>query len=151
MVEIEEFFTQVSQYIGFLWLFLAMGLLFLEMVSPGLFFCLSFAIGFIGAAIMAFFGAAFLWQCLGGLLISCLVLVFFKMVIKPVTQRHNKTNVDALVGKQATVVDDIVTYKVGKIIIRGEEWPAITRGKATLTQGSLVTIIGIEGNKLIVQ
>lgn len=54
-------------------------------------------------------------------------------------------------GQEATVVIAIEPHKSGKVKVKGDEWLAIARNDLILQKGTVVTIIGLQGNKLIVQ
>jgi len=56
-----------------------------------------------------------------------------------------------MIGQQATVIEILEPHKVGRVKIRGEEWPAIVTDNNTLQKSTLVTIIAIQGNKLQVK
>ena len=67
--------------------------------------------------------------------------------------RTTKTNAEALVGKSARVTIDINNLKgEGQVVINGLEWTARSSvDTATFKQDEYVTIVGIEGVKLIVE
>lgn len=61
-----------------------------------------------------------------------------------------ETNVAALKGKTGFVTKEIVVDGKGYVKIGGEEWVAIEQNQQAIQLGEKVTIIGIDGNKLIV-
>lgn len=142
-----------SSSLGYMWLIAGLILLILEVGVPGLFFFISFAIGSCVAAFFAFFEFSLYVQCwtaLGTSLICFSVLKYITSSKKLVVQEDNKTNVDALIGQEALVVVAIEPRTPGRIKIKGEEWPALSLHGTACHQGSVVTIVRIEGNKLIV-
>ena len=64
-----------------------------------------------------------------------------------------KTNTEALVGKTARVIVDINNLKSqGQVVINGLEWTARSSDDTVVFKiGDAVTIVGIEGVKLIVE
>ena len=87
-----------------------------------------------------------------GLTVLCLILAF--TVIRPrvkAKERIEKTNADALEGKQALVEEDIDnTAATGVVRINGQLWTARTDDPTQKPQkGDWVEIIRVEGTKLI--
>lgn len=62
-----------------------------------------------------------------------------------------RTNVDALVGKEAIAKTDIDTLDGGIIKLRGEIWLARPEDDKVIKEGSKVRVIRIEGVSLIVE
>ncbi len=141
---------QIHILVGYGWLVVALCLFVLEAGTPGLFFFLSFAIGSIFAAPASFLQYPFSIQTIIWLIGSTLSLVLLKSYAKKNAPSFEKTNIDALIGQQATVIITIEYHGIGYIKVRGEEWPAITKDKNILHKGTPVIVVGIEGNKLIV-
>jgi membrane protein implicated in regulation of membrane protease activity len=63
----------------------------------------------------------------------------------------------AMIGEIATVVDVVAGVKRpslkrrGHVLILGEHWPAITDDGSTLSRGTVVEIVAIEGATLVVE
>ena len=137
--------------LGYIWLIVALFLLFLEAGTPGLFFFLSFAVGAACASLCSFLGASIYLQCSIAILTTAVALV----VIKYYTGKHKMTtlptNVYALIGREGIIVQAIEDQQPGRVRVGGETWPAITEEKTGIAEGVTVRIIGIQGNKLIVQ
>ena len=144
-------FAPDPQFIGYLWLIAGLILLMLELTTPGLFFFISFAIGCSISALVAFFGFSFTVQCLAGLTASGIaVLVMRSYFVKKKTVSF-KTNMDALLHQTGMVTVAIEPKKHGRIKIRGEEWPAVTDEPKILQKGTIVTVVRIDGNKVIIR
>jgi ATP-dependent RNA helicase CshB len=62
-----------------------------------------------------------------------------------------KTNVDSLIGEVATVTKEIVPDDRGEVKIKGQYWLAISADNSQIEAGKKVSILAIEGNKLIVK
>jgi membrane protein implicated in regulation of membrane protease activity len=141
--------TIIASYLGYLWLIAGLLLLLLEVGTPGLFVFLSLACGAFVAAITAFCGMSLFTQCwaaIGGALISFVILKYFFVGKK---QRF-ATNIHALIGQEAVVIETIEPRKIGRVKVKGEAWPALCREPHILQKGTIVKIVRIEGNKLIV-
>ncbi|MCB9493735.1 MAG: NfeD family protein [Epsilonproteobacteria bacterium] len=155
----ESAFSQIEGLMGYIWLIGALILLLLEISTPGLFFFLSFACGCITAALMAFLAYPFMWQCIGlagATITSFLAMRSYFTVSKmtsPTTEEKApiKTNFHALIGEECVVVKKIEPHKSGQVKVKGEQWAARAKDNVVLHEGTVVLVIGIEGNKLIVQ
>ena len=83
------------------------------------------------------------------------VLLFFTRpwAVKYLNTRTVKTNTEALVGKSARVIADINNLKgEGQVVINGLEWTARSSDDTIIFRtGDVVTVVGIEGVKLIVE
>jgi membrane protein implicated in regulation of membrane protease activity len=87
------------------------------------------------------------------------VSVILLLATKPLTNKflssksEVSSNVDALMGKRAKVIEDIKPIDgTGKVKINGEVWKAITEDiNATIPKDSEVTVIAVDGVKLIVK
>lgn len=131
---------------------LVVGLLFFisEIGTPGLFFFLAGGIGAFVTAFFAYFGfsfytQAFVWTCVS--VISFFCLRFFVAASK---NNHYKTNVQALVGQKARVIQRIEAHGVGYVKVNGQEWAAITHHEKGFDVDVMVMVVGFSGNKLIV-
>ena len=63
-----------------------------------------------------------------------------------------KTNVNSLEGEMAVVIQTIDNLKgTGQVVIRGMEWAAKTKEDKIIEKGTTVSVIAIEGVKLVVQ
>lgn len=154
MIEIKnsilDFF--VKEGVGYLWLIAAIILLLFELGAPGLFFFISFSIGCLGGALLAFLGMHLYVQIVGALALS--IIGFFGLK-KLFLQRKNrpkfKTNIDALIGKTGIVIKTIEPQKTGKVRIGGERWTALAHEPVILQENTVVTVVNVRGNKVIVK
>lgn len=142
----------INNYLGYVWLIVSVIFLLLEVGTPGLFFFLSFAIGCSFAAIAAFFELSIFIQCITAIVMSLVAFAFIRTYFSAAKLPQTKTNTDALIGQQAMVIDVIEPHKVGRVKIKGEEWPAVSHeDNVILQKGTLVKIIRVEGNRIIVK
>lgn len=76
----------------------------------------------------------------------------FHDILWPPAAAQEHTNVDALVGKTAIVVEAIPAGDgKGQVKAGGEEWTAVSTDGRGAPVGARVEVTGIEGNKLLVR
>ena len=137
-------------FFGWLWMSLGLILLAGEMLLPGLFFCVSLALGACAASLAAFLSASVPMQCTYAITASCLSMLASRWWgISLMQKKQLKTNTEALIGHYAIVTQEIAPAKSGRVKFRGEEWPARIRQRIVASPGESVHIIGIEGNHLV--
>ena len=136
-----------------IWLALTAVLLLIEIVTLGL-----TTIWFAAGALFAFFAALRGMNQgiqIGVFVVVSVVLLFFTrpLAVKYLNTKTIKTNTEALVGKTARVIVDINNLKSqGQVVINGLEWTARSSDDTVVFKiGDAVTIVGIEGVKLIVE
>ena len=136
-----------------IWLALTAVLLIIEIVTLGL-----TTIWFAAGALFAFFAALLGMNQgiqIGVFVVVSVVLLFFTrpVAVKYLNTQTIKTNTEALVGKTARVIVDINNLKSqGQVVINGLEWTARSSDDTVVFKiGDAVTIVGIEGVKLIVE
>ena len=136
-----------------IWLALTAVLLLIEIVTLGL-----TTIWFAAGALFAFFAALLGMNQgiqIGVFVVVSVVLLFFTrpLAVEYLNTKTIKTNTEALVGKTARVIVDINNLKSqGQVVINGLEWTARSSDDTVVFKiGDAVTIVGIEGVKLIVE
>lgn len=134
---------------GVAWLIAAIILLIVE-VFTATFFILWIAIAAFVAGIFAFFAPAWLvW------LIFVLASVVLLWVSRPLARRLHerlpvRTNVDALVGERAIVIETIdPVANTGRVRVGSDEWRA--RAEQVIEVGSQVRVRGVSGATLVVE
>ncbi|ACC97919.1 Membrane protein implicated in regulation of membrane protease activity [Elusimicrobium minutum Pei191] len=137
--------------IHYIWLIA--GLLFII----GEMFTLDFSLACIGTALLvtalpAYFGASFLIQAV---FFAVIAIILF-LTVRPIALKYLhknqsvKTNVDALIGKQAHVTEEInAEKKTGRVKIDGDVWQAVSDSVIALDAD--VTVEKIEGIILTVK
>jgi len=136
-----------------IWVIIAVVLAVIEAFTLGL-TTIWFAAGAIISAIFAAIGAPLVLQIIIFLVVSVVLLYFTRpIVMRGFNNTRVKTNAESLVGKHAYVTEGIDNVKsVGKIKIDGMEWTARTEADGvSISEGSLVEILSIEGVKTIVK
>ncbi len=112
-----------------------------------------FALGSICALIAALLGAPDWLQILWFFIISIVTLIFTRPVVKKyVNGRRQATNADRVIGMKATVREDIDNIAgKGSVLVDGKEWTARSENGEAKASGTIVTVLAIEGVKLIVE
>ncbi len=140
---------------GYTWLVLSIAFLLAEIGTPGLFFFVSFAIGCITAAIAAFIGFSLIIQCVTAVIALCLSFyVMRRLFAKKTTTQTLKTNIEALAHKTGIVIKTIEPHKTGKVKVGGEIWTAQAEEAEhprTIEKNTVITVVKIQGNRLIVK
>ncbi|GAB1402731.1 NfeD family protein [Elusimicrobiota bacterium] len=134
----------------YIWLFLFLVFLGVEIITTGVFYFLCFSTGALFAMLFSLLGASFTVE----LIVFCTVSLVSILLIRPLLKKYidNKkiqTNVDALIGVQAEVIEPIDPDKNGKVKIAGEIWLAVCDEK--VATGDKVFVESVDGTKLIVK
>ena len=132
-----------------IWLGLVAVLLLAEAMTVGL-TTIWFAGGALVAAIASFFQVNLVIQ----VLLSLVLLIFTRpWAIRFMNSNREKTNVDSLIGESAVILEKVDNLKeTGKAQVRGMEWTVRTeKDEETVEKGEVVTIVKVQGVKLIVK
>ena len=115
------------------------------------------SIWFAGGALIAFlislFSGSLLVQCIVFLAVSALCLALVRHVArKHFAPRVRPTNADRLIGQEAVVTESIDNLAAsGQVKISGQIWTARSETDEAIPAGTTVTVLRIEGVKMIVQ
>ena len=135
------------------WLILMAALLVIELCTLGL-TTIWFAAGALAAFIAATLGGP-LWLSITLFVVVSLVLLIFTRPVatKYLNSKTTKTNAESIVGQTAKVTIAIDNLEPsGQVVIGGMEWTArSTQDGVKIPEGTLVTVEGISGVKLIVR
>ncbi|MBQ3183332.1 MAG: NfeD family protein [Clostridia bacterium] len=124
----------------------------IELITPQL-VCIWFAIGSLGAFIAASLNAPLWLQ----ILIFIVVSVIMIFVTRPLYKRFIKTklvptNSDRLIGDTAVVTETIDNLEAkGAVKVQGQVWSARSENGEVIPENTPVTVVRIEGVKLIVK
>ncbi len=135
------------------WLILFVLLLVIEGFTMGL-TTIWFAGGALVAMAVSMLGGDIWAQCIAGLAVSLVLLVFTRpFALRYINRNHVKTNADSLVGQTAVVTETVANLQnTGTVRVRGQEWTARTKtDDQTIGVGTHVRVDAIEGVKLIVE
>ena len=135
------------------WLILTVILAIIELATVGL-VTIWFAAGSFVAMFFAAFGANIPVQIAVFVLVSVVCIAVARpLAAKYLNNNVEKTNIDSVIGKKL-----IVKYKIdnleetGKVEFEGSTWLARSEdNNITIPEGVEVTVVKVEGNKLIVR
>lgn len=136
-----------------IWLVIFVVLLGIEIATLGL-TTIWFAGGALVAVLAAALGLPVYVQIPLFLIVSTVLLLFTRpFALKRFNKERIKTNAESLVGETAIVTERINNLKgLGKAVVNGQEWTArSSEASIELAEETKVTIVAIEGVKLIVQ
>ena len=133
-----------------LWATFSLVFVILEIGHPSLLFYLPLSIASLAAALAAYYGSLVINQMTIFFLASILVIWLFKKFLKKMHGFHYRTNVDALIGKEAVITAAIYSDAPGYIKVQGEYWLARS-SHVCLPVNSKVRIVGVRGAHVIVE
>lgn len=138
-------------YLYIFWLILAIAFLIIEFGTVTL-VSLWFVGGALAAMAAALLGAELWLQVLIFAAVSLAMLLLLRPFFRKYVNPHKvKTNVDALIGKQAVVIEPISNLAgTGAIRLDGVVWSARSAENKTVPAGTVVTVQAIEGVKAMV-
>ena len=136
-----------------LWIILAAVLVVIELETMQL-VCLWFAVGALFAAFASYAGAPVTLQLLIFLVCSVVAFVVGRplLVDKITPKRQAVTNVERIIGQTGTVQQEIDNAKEeGRVDAGGLSWAARSESGEAIAPGVSVTVLRIDGVKLIVR
>jgi membrane protein implicated in regulation of membrane protease activity len=136
-----------------IWILVGLGLLALEMATPGGLFALFFGLSAVLVGLLVGLGLGGpIW--LQWLLFSVLAVVMLLLLRTPLRAKLSvdgpSRTVDTLVGAPGVVLEDVATGGVGKVEVRGSAWSA-RANEASLAKGQRCTVERVEGLTLWVR
>ena len=135
-----------------IWLILAAIFIVAEIFTAG-FFIFWFGIGAAVAGILALLGADVLWQWLGFVLTTGILVIISRRFAERFTkQQPPGIGADRLIGKKGVVLEDINNLEnTGRVRIDKDEWRADSITEATINKGSKVVVTRVDGTHLVVK
>lgn len=139
------------EYMWIIWLTVSIFFLIVEWMTVEL-----ISIWFTGAGLIAMalslFNLEIGWQLAAFCVVSIILIVFTRPIVARYLKRNeSRTNVDSLIGEVATVTKEILPDDRGEVKIRGQYWLAMSSDNNQIELGKKVSILAIEGAKLIVK
>ena len=113
-----------------------------------------FAVGSLAALITSFFTDDIIVQVVVFVVVSVIVLAGTRPFVKKITKtRKQPTNADMYIGKEGIVTEDISNLRAtGLVKVNGSVWTARAENdSAEIPEGTLISVVRIEGVKLIVR
>lgn len=135
------------------WLVACIGLFVLEAATVNL-VSVWFALGALGALLVAFLGGGLWLQIVVFFVVTILTLVATRPLVKKHFNKshHQPTNADTLIGKVCVVTEDIDNVAAtGQAVCLGQVWTARSLNGETIKKGSKAKVDSIHGVKLIVE
>ena len=111
-----------------------------------------FAVGSLGAIVVALLGGGLMLQITVFLLLAILLLLSLRSVVRlHITPRITRTNVDSIIGSTGIVLTPINNIAaLGQVQVGGVEWSARSTDGSHISAGTLVRVDRIEGVKAFV-
>ena len=135
------------------WLAVLVIVVVIELFTMGL-TTIWFAGGALVAALISIPGLPISLQIFAFLAVSAVLLYFTRPVaVKYFNRDRVRTNIESMVGRQAIAISEINNLEgVGQVNTGGMEWSARSSyNNIVLPVGAVVTILGVDGVKLIVE
>ena len=112
-----------------------------------------FAIGALTSFFLTLAGVGKYGQLAAFFTVSCVLFFFTRpLALRYVNKKTVKTNVDELIGRKATITEEVDNDKaVGTAVLDGREWTARSADGSVIETGALAEILEIQGVKLIVR
>ncbi len=113
-----------------------------------------FALGALAALISSVFNGPLWLQLLLFLAVTALTLVITRPLLKKYFNKnsHKPTNADMAIGKQSVVIEAVDNVSgSGAVKCMGKDWSARSENGQAIPVGTIVTVVKIEGVKLIVR
>lgn len=141
----------IAQNMSIFWIALVIIFAVVEALTAGL-TCIWFGVGALAALVSSFFSAAIWLQFVWFFIISIASLLLTRpLVRKYVDTVKQPTNADMVIGKTALVTEDIDNIAAaGAVSVGGKEWTARSDTGVRILSGEVVTVLRIDGVKLIV-
>ncbi|MCQ2463281.1 MAG: NfeD family protein [Clostridia bacterium] len=141
-----------GEYDLFIWIALAVIFAVAEAVTVQL-VTVWFAVGAVGAVVANILGASPIVQTAVFVALSVLTLIISRPFVKKFTKtKIQPTNADMLIGETAVVTQSIDNLRgEGTVTVRGIVWTARSSDNSPVDEGEMVTVVKIEGAKLIVK
>lgn len=133
----------------YIWLLVIAASVFIE-ASTSTLIAIWFAPAALISAILAALNVPLYIQILSFVVLSGVFMLFFYKKLKDnILKKSEKTNLDAIIGKNAVVEEEFSNLKVGRVKVGGISWSAVSESDETFFQGDIVTVKEISGVKLI--
>jgi len=134
------------------------------LIAAGIFFVaeiitVGFLIFWLGVAalitmIVSFFTSNLIIQMTVFVITSAILLFATRPFVDKFANNKKKvpTNVYSIINQEGLVVEDINLIEgTGQVKIGGELWSAICKGNGTITKGTTIKVVEVQGVKLLVE
>jgi membrane protein implicated in regulation of membrane protease activity len=134
-----------------MWVLAGIGLLVVEMVTPGGLFALFFGIGALATAIAAAAGAPVIVQWLLFTAVSLGLLATLRRTLQERLRQQPGVTMDSIVGEEIVLLGEIPADGEGKAELRGVPWTARAASGIPLRAGQRCRVERIDGLTLWVR
>lgn len=131
--------------IWWLWVMVGLGLLVVEMATPGGLFALFFGLGALCVAPLAALGLPVAGQWVIFSVVSVVLLVTLRNRLQQRLGRRAAPQVDSLVGQEVVLLEDLPAGGEAKAELRGVPWSARMASGAAAARGQRCTVERVEG------
>jgi membrane protein implicated in regulation of membrane protease activity len=132
------------------WVVFGLGLLVVEIATPGGLFALFFGLGALCVAPLAALGVGPAFQWLIFSVLSLLMLSTLRARLQERIQRSPGLPIDQLVGQEVLLLQDVPEGGEGKAELRGSPWQARAASGIPLKQGQRCKVERVDGVTLYV-
>ncbi len=131
------------------WFIAAVILFIIEVLTPGVFFFSCLGLGAVAAGIASLFldNHIFTWGVFAA--VSIISIYTIRPLMKKIFRPRRPSNVDALIGKKAIVIERITPEQMGLVKVENELWKAESADVAE--PQSFAEVLRIEGTHLVVR
>ena len=134
------------------WLIFAGVLLIVEIFTQG-FLVFWFSVGAVAASIVSIFVDNPFIQLLVFGIVSTILIFFTKKFSDKIRNREGSGrsfNVNIVIGKTGTVIQEVSELKFGVVKIGGSTWTAVTKNE-TIEVGEVIIVREVDGVKVVVE
>jgi inner membrane protein len=128
-----------------LWIVLGLGLLAVEMATPGGLFALFFGVGALCVAPLAFLGFGRTAQWFAFTALSLVLLATLRRTLQQRLFRRAGPAVDTLVGEEVVLLGDLPAGGEAKAELRGSPWTARTASGIAMKAGQRARVERVDG------
>lgn len=126
--------------------------LLIEIMTVGNLVSIWFCIGAVVALVLALFNVSSIIQ----ILVFSVISIIMILSIRPLATNYFRgnitaTNADSLIGRRVTLIKSVTSTSWGETKISGVVWNVVSFDGSAIEEGSLVSILAIEGAKLVVR
>ncbi len=149
----EVIYMPIESIMIWIWLGIFVLSVIIEAVEPDL-VSIWFAAGALLAIILSIIPGIPFWVGIIVFLVIAFVLIF---AIRPLAKKYLykkevKSNIEEKIGEKCVVIKAINELSHGEVKLNGVIWTAVAKNKSEVfEEQAVVTIIGVDGNKLIVE
>ena len=133
------------------WVAAGVILIIAEILTPGTFFFVCLGLGALLAGIGTLFTEIWWVSWLVFVILSVLLVLGSRPLVRRLEKKVSakRTTIDALLDKEARVVETIEPEKMGMVVVEGEKWRA--EAKERIASGAKAKIREVKGTHLVVQ